>query len=145
MNKFIGYCFVLSLTFPDYIFAEPIKQLRNYWQCSTQDITQAKWFSQSAYQKIALNLSYAACKKDSKTPATCKSTKASCIRFINGINIMPLWRCTAFDREALAWRSNVYPNREDAALAALAYCKHKSPVPYTCFMNVVTCMNKNEI
>lgn len=146
MNKYIGYCSLLVLGISFSSFAQPLVNLEgNYWQCSTGDITHTKWDAQSAYQKMALNLSYAACKKGSKAPATCKVSKASCIKFVNGVNVMPMWRCTAFDREALRWRSNLYPNREDAALAALAYCKHKSPVPYTCSINVVTCINKNEI
>ncbi|HHT0591708.1 TPA: hypothetical protein ACTXXA_000661 [Legionella anisa] len=149
MNKYMGACFFLVLGISSSSFAQPpaqpIVNMGNYWQCSTRDITHTKWTAQSAYQKIALNLSYAECKKGSKTPATCKVSKASCIKFVNGINTTPMWRCSAFDREALAWRSNLYPNREDAALAALALCKHKSPVPHTCSINVVTCINKNEI
>ncbi|WP_392537108.1 hypothetical protein [Legionella sp. 227] len=145
MNKNIGWYFLLLLGISVSSFAEPLDTEGNYWQCFAHDATHAKWSSQSPYQKIALNLSYAECKKNSKAPATCRTTKMSCIRFINGINVMPMWRCTAFDREALSWRSNLYPNREDAALAALAFCKHRSPVPYTCYMNVVTCINHNEI
>lgn len=145
MSKYIGCCFFLVLGLSVSSFAEPTPMGGNFWQCSSHDITHTKWTTQSAYQKIALNLSYVSCKKGSKAPATCKTTKASCIKFINGENVMPMWQCTAFDREALAWKSTLYPSREDAALAAQAYCKHKSPVPYTCFINVVTCINKNEI
>ncbi|CAM2836503.1 Uncharacterised protein [Legionella steigerwaltii] len=145
MNKYIGCYFLLVLGISVPSFAEPINTEGNYWECSTQDASHTKWSAQNIFQKIALTLSYAECKKNSQAPATCKTSKANCIRFINGVNVMPMWRCTAFDREALRWRSNLYPFREDAALAALAYCKQKSPVPYTCFINLVTCVNKNEI
>ncbi|KTD00341.1 hypothetical protein OQJ19_16100 [Fluoribacter gormanii] len=145
MNKYIGCCFFLVLGVSVSSFAEPINTEGNYWQCSTHDVTQTKWTSQSTYQKIALNLSYSECKKNSNKPATCKTSNASCVRFIHGANVTPMWQCTAFDREAMRWNSNHYPNRDDAALAAQAYCKHKSPVPHTCYINVVTCINKNEI
>ncbi|KTC93518.1 hypothetical protein OQJ18_04035 [Fluoribacter dumoffii] len=144
MNKYIGYYFLLVLGISASSFAAPIIE-GDYWQCATHDANNTKWLSKNMYQKVALNLSYAACKKNSQIPATCKTTRSSCIQFIDGINVMPMWQCTAFDREALPWRSNLYANREDAALAAEAYCKQKSPVPYTCFINVVTCVNKNEI
>ncbi|KTD68138.1 MULTISPECIES: hypothetical protein [Legionella] len=143
MNKHRGSCFFLILGVSVSSFAEPIAG--SYWQCSAHDATQTQWTSENIYQKMALNLSYAACKKGSKAPATCRTAKAGCIQFINGVNVMPMWQCTAFDREASAWRSNLYPTRDDAALAANAYCRQKSSVPYTCYINVVTCMNKNEI
>lgn len=44
-------------------FAQPTNIENNYWQCSTRDVTHTKWTAQSAYQKIALNLSFAECKK----------------------------------------------------------------------------------
>ncbi|WP_454783798.1 hypothetical protein [Legionella sp. WA2024007413] len=145
MNKHIRCCFFLVLAVPLSSFAESITLEDNYWQCSSQDATQTKWTTQSAYQKVALNLSYSECKKKSTAPASCKTSKASCVRFIHGADVTPMWRCTALDREAFRWNSNLYPTRDDAALASLAYCKHKSPVPYTCYINVVTCINKNEI
>lgn len=146
MNKYFGCVFLLVLSASTQSFADTVILMEgNYWQCSTHDVTKTNWTSQSMYRKIALNLSFAACKKGSKAPATCKLSRGSCVRFIHGVNVTPMWRCTSFDREALAWKSTTYPNREDAALAALAFCKHKSPVPATCSINLITCINKNEI
>ena len=137
--------FLLLLNFSTTSFAESIAKNDNYWQCTTHDAASKEWSSQSIYEKIALNFAYAACKKNSQVPATCRTSRADCQRYIHGVNVTPMWQCTALDREALVWRSNLYPHREDAALAAEAYCKQKSPVPYTCYINLITCVNKNEI
>ncbi|MBI2786166.1 MAG: hypothetical protein HYX60_07650 [Legionella longbeachae] len=145
MNRQIFYCFLILSGLSTSSIAEPLENNSNYWQCKAHDVKDTEWSSQSSYQKIALNLSYEQCKKNSPIPATCKTSRANCDQFIDGVNITPMWVCTALDREGLPWRSNLYPNREDAALAAQAYCKQKSPLPYTCYINLVTCMNKNEI
>lgn len=116
----------------------------NYWQCSTRDNTNLVWTAKSPYQKTALNLAYDACKKQSSSPVSCKTSKSACEAFIQGVSTRPLWRCVALDREALAWKSNYYSNRIDAALAANAYCKDNSAVPETCYINLVTCANLNE-
>lgn len=140
MNRYIIYCFLILLGISASSFAEDL--IDNYWQCTAHDAIKNQWTSKSIYQKIALNFAYAECKKNSKFPATCQASRARCAKFVAGVNIMPMWRCTAFDREALAWRSNPYPNREDAALAANAYCKQKSSIPATCNINLITCINK---
>lgn len=127
------------------ICAESITIDGNYWKCITHDETNNQWTSQSIYQKVALNYAYAKCKRNSQIPATCRTSNTSCMRFIQGVDITPMWQCTALDRDALPWKSNLYPNREDAALAAQAYCKQKSSLPSTCFINLVTCLNKNEV
>lgn len=123
-------------------FAESIDLNGNYWQCSSHDATNTSWKAKSVYQKIALNFSFAACKKNSQSPASCHTSKANCKQFISGVSITPIWQCTAFDRDANAWKSNHYPHREDAALAAKAYCKQKSSIPDTCYINLITCLNK---
>lgn len=134
---------LLSYSLP--IFAEPIDKDSTYWKCSTIDATHTVWTSESIYQKIALNIAYAMCKKKSQAPTTCKTSRTNCEKFVQGMNVTPIWQCTAFDREALIWKSNFYSIREDAALGAQAYCKQKSPVPDTCYINMLTCTNKNEI
>ncbi len=55
----------------------------------------------------------------------------------------PMWICTALDFTAEPWQSNLYPHRDDAALAAKDYCKQNSNVPDTCYINMVTCRNLN--
>ena len=145
MNRQGAFCFLFTLIIPIISYAKPIDKNDTYWKCTTHDATNTQWSSQNIYEKIALNLSFAQCKKKSKSPETCKTSKGSCIKYVQGINVMPMWQCTALDREALSWRSQHYPNREDAALAAEAFCKQRSSVPYTCYINLITCMNINEI
>lgn len=145
MTRYIIYCFVILLSIPISSFAVTIDPNGNYWQCKSNDATDTYWESKNIYQKIALNFSFAKCKKNSKVPATCKTSVANCARFVAGVNVMPMWECTAFDKEAFAWTSNQYPHREDAALAAQAYCKQKSPIPETCYINLITCLNKQAI
>jgi hypothetical protein len=55
-----------------------------------------------------------------------------------------MWQCTALDQTGEPWQSNFYSQRLDAALGAKAFCKEKSSVPDTCYINLVTCINKNE-
>jgi hypothetical protein len=143
MNKQVIYCFLILLITPIAIYAEQINNNGNYWECTTHDASNTQWNAQSFYEKIALNLSYAQCKRKSQSPTTCKTSQSSCVQYVKGVNVMPMWRCTALDREALPWRSKLYPNREDAALAAEAFCKQESPVPSTCYMNLITCVNIN--
>ncbi|ARB91130.1 hypothetical protein [Legionella longbeachae] len=145
MNRYITYCFLILWGSSTSCFAVPVDLNGDYWQCTTHDATNTFWTSKSTYQKIALNFSYAKCKKNSKIPASCRTSKANCENFIAGVNVMPKWECTAFDKEAFVWTSNRYRHREDAALAALAYCKQKSPIPDTCYINLISCMNKQAL
>ena len=142
MNQGIKYCLVLILGISTPIFADSMDN-NNYWQCTILDGTNQQWQVNSIYKKVALNEAYDACKKESQAPVTCKATQAACEQFINGISIKPMWQCTALDREAEAWPSNTHDQREDAALAAKAYCMENSNVPETCYINMVTCVNKN--
>jgi hypothetical protein len=117
---------------------------QDYWICRTQDINQMEWTAKSEYQKIALNLAFDACKKRSKNPSTCKASTEACEGFHLGKSTKSFWRCTALDRAADYWRSNYYHHKDDAIMAAKAYCKSKSSVPETCYVNVITCININE-
>jgi hypothetical protein len=132
--------FVLNLSFTGY--AAPIIS-GNYWQCTTFDSTNKHWSAISVYKKIAKNFSFSSCKKESTLPASCKTSTRNCDQFINGVNVQPMWECTALDAMAEPWKSNDYPSRVDAALGAKAYCQQKSTVPGTCYINLVTCVNKN--
>lgn len=117
---------------------------KDYWQCTTHDIDNNLWIAKSGFQKVAINVGYDSCKKQSKNPTTCKTAKTACEFFLQGVSTRPLWRCTALDRTAVAWKSNYYSDRTDAAFAAKAYCKDNSTVPETCYINMVTCFNVNE-
>jgi hypothetical protein len=115
----------------------------NYWQCYTQDVDNLQWTVSNSYKLLAINQSYAQCKKASRYPKTCKSAKSACELFINGMTTRPMWRCPAFDQTARVWLSNIYANQDNAALAARAYCQQASSVPDTCFTNVIACKNFN--
>lgn len=133
---------LLILFLPMLSFASP--EDGNYWQCTTHDNANQEWTAQSTYQKMALNLAFDSCKKQSKNPATCKTSGADCEGYRNGLSTKPFWRCTALDKTATAWKSNYYSNRDDAALAAKAYCRSKSTLPESCYINFITCMNIND-
>ena len=115
----------------------------NYWQCTTADAENKTWTIQGDYQLTATNESFASCKKESALPKTCKTSRNDCDHFVNGRTTRPMWRCVALDRAAGIWPSNTYPVRDDAALAAQAYCKSKSDIPGTCYTNMITCRNIN--
>lgn len=117
----------------------------SYWKCITKDISGKWWSSNSAYQKRAINLTFDACKKESRFPKTCKTASNACEHYINGVSITPAWRCTALDKEAQSWESIYYNHKDDAAIAAKDYCKSRSSVPDTCYVNMVTCVNVNNI
>ncbi len=116
---------------------------RDYWQCTTSDSEVKQWVGKSANQRIAANVAYDACKKQSRLPATCKAAKEACEHFINGMTNKPMWQCTALDQRAKPWVSNLYTNQDDAALAAKAYCQESSTIPGSCYINMVTCKNRN--
>lgn len=117
---------------------------KSYWQCSAQDGADKTWTAKSSFQKSALNIAFANCKKESTAPATCKLSESSCEGFNLDFSNKPSWRCTALDQKAEAWRSNVYIHRDDAAFAAKAFCKERSAVPESCYTNFVTCIDSNE-
>lgn len=115
----------------------------NYWQCTTADAESKTWIINGNYQVTAINESFAACKKESAHPESCKTSKNSCEHFVNGQSTSPMWHCVALDRASNIWPSNIYAVRDDAALAGLAYCKDNSDIPASCYMNMITCRNIN--
>ncbi|TAL58490.1 MAG: hypothetical protein EPN84_12885 [Legionella sp.] len=117
---------------------------KDFWQCKTRDNTNLVWTAKSNFQKTATNLAYSACKKESNAPASCRTSTESCEYFAQGISTRPLWRCTALDLTAAAWKSAYYNHRLDAAFGAKQYCQNNSKVPTTCYVNMVTCYNQNE-
>lgn len=143
MNSYLRVCVLLLLSLCSSVFAAPLALNGDYWQCTTSDASSKQWSAISIYQKISLNFAYALCKKESTVPATCRATKDNCEQFVRGVSIKPMWQCTALDMTAVPWRSNPYAQRDDAALAAKAYCRQKSVVPGTCYVNMVTCVNRN--
>jgi hypothetical protein len=128
-------------------FLAPAFAAKNaYWQCIATDAENKQWSVNNNYQKVAFHLAFAACKKESLSPTSCKMSAYDCLGF-NQYNSSSLkWQCTAFDQATEYWRSNFYSKPEDAALAAKAFCKSKSSLPETCYINLVTCItNKNTL
>lgn len=116
----------------------------NYWKCSIKDNENRVWTASNSYQKIAFNVAIDNCKKGSKVPASCMASKSTCVNYSNGINMTPMWECTAIDESAEPWVSNPNPQREEAALSAKAYCQENSQLPDTCYINLITCININD-
>lgn len=137
----IGFMLLFLTSVPG--FATPVLQ-GSYWRCTTLDSVSKEWTSTNTYQKLALNLAFAQCKKESTVPSSCKTSAADCEGFNMGRSTRTMWRCTALDQPAQAWRSIYYAHRDDAALAAKAFCRQESSVPDTCSINMITCTTNTE-
>ncbi|BCA95612.1 hypothetical protein TUM19329_19730 [Legionella antarctica] len=144
MSHTFKYCLLLLTFYCGSGITAPYLDRSNYWICTTHDNANLQWSAKSTYQKAALNIAYATCKKESKTPSSCKASKADCEGFNQGMSTRPMWKCTALDRTAVPWQSNFYAQRDDAALGARAYCKENSTIPETCYINLVTCVSFQE-
>ena len=116
-----------------------------YWQCSAIDQDNKQWVSKHAYERMAINQALEACKKESQEPSGCKVAHEACEFFDHGVSTRPSWKCTALDQEAKPWASNPYPLRDDAAIAAKAYCKERSASPESCYVHLLTCINLNKV
>jgi hypothetical protein len=124
-------------------FANP-NENKDYWICKSHDNSNREWTIKNNYQKIAINQSFDACKKESKNPRTCKTSDNDCEGYHLGFSTKPYWRCMALDKTANHWKSNYYSNKDDAFLAAKAYCRSESRAPDSCYVNMITCANVNE-
>lgn len=116
----------------------------NFWQCHVEDENAQVWVAEHSYQRTAMNKAFENCKKESKNPQSCRAAITACDYFVNGVSTTPLWKCTALDRMSKEWESNPYPHRDDAVLAARAYCVQRSGVPDSCYVNLVMCKLKNK-
>lgn len=141
MKTIINQLIAILLLIPLYAYANTE---HNYWQCAAEDNSHYQWTMSGQYEREAINKAYEACKKQSQNPRTCKSTATLCDYFRDGHSTKPIWQCTALDQTAAAWESNPDTNRNDAALAAKAYCQSKSTLPASCYINLLTCRNLNE-
>jgi hypothetical protein len=111
------------------------------WECTSVDFAKMQWRVKASYQRVATNLALDACKKRSAYPHSCKITEHSCDVAILGHSSRSLWRCTALDSLAKVWKSGIYNNAEEAALASRAYCHQHSGLPSTCYTYVLMCKN----
>lgn len=116
----------------------------SYWQCASIDSEGKQWVIKQTYQRSAINLALQACKQDSRIPLSCQVSHEACEEFENGVSTRPAWTCTALDDDGKPWISNPYPKKDDAILAAQAYCQEHSTTPDNCYVNELTCKNTNE-
>lgn len=142
MNRQFKYFILIGLISTSG-FAVDLSGKSSYWQCITHDNSNKEWIARSDYQKVALNIAFESCKKESSTPETCRASDDNCEGFYQGMSTRPMWKCKALDQLALSWESNFYAQRDDAALGAKAYCKQKSEVPDTCYINMLSCIIYN--
>lgn len=144
MKNYIYYCLSGLILISGVSYGAPITNKSTYWKCSTHDKTAKEWIGTNEYRKVAINIAFDSCKKQSEFPLSCKTSNEDCEGFVMGVSTKPMWRCTAIDKTAEPWQSNFYTQRDDAAFAANAFCKANSTVPETCYVNFVTCRNLNE-
>ncbi len=116
---------------------------KSYWQCSVQDNDNKQWIAHSQYELSATNKALEACKKQSILPESCKVGNGSCTGIVKGAKTNPMWQCTALDQMAKPWPSNFYSQRDAAALAAKDQCQQHSSMPDSCYINLLTCNNRN--
>ena len=130
---------ILSLAL--YFFAfSPSYAEEDQWQCVSMDYSEKKWIGFAAFQRAARQKALDSCKKNSVYPKSCILVKASCLSpFSYKGKPDGLWVCTALDRNGSPWKSDGKIDRIASALAARAYCRAKSSIPYTCYINTVTC------
>lgn len=131
-------CFLIFIAIAPFAHADEI------WECRAHDSVHLQWIAKSDYQRVALTKALNACKKQSAYPNQCKIEKEDCELFVNGFTTRPMWQCTALDQLSKVWRSSIYRQRDDAAIAAKSYCKHHSAIPDTCYINLLMCRNLNE-
>lgn len=138
MNRLSRY----SLTYIFALFAScQIAKADSYWQCSVQDKNQKNWSAKNTYKRVALTMAMEFCKKESLSPVTCENTNPACIGFNQKEMHSTAWKCTAFDFTATSWVGDYYEHRDKAVLGAKNFCKHKSPLPDSCYVNNITCVS----
>ena len=115
------------------------------WHCVAEDADNKQWLGINTNQRESLNIAFDSCKKMSKLPATCKTTTSQCDLYVGSLSTNPLWECDAIDQLSMIWKSDVYRHADDAALAAKAFCKDRSALPDTCFINLLFCKNLNPL
>lgn len=131
----------ITILFLNGLLLQPV--IADTIQCTAYDAENKQWVVSSNYQLTSINRAFDICKKQSKVPASCKISKEDCEVFIDGMSTRPMWRCMALDQAAVSWFSNIYTHRDDAALAAKAYCRERSTLPETCYIHIFTCRNLN--
>lgn len=134
-------CLILFLTLFYFIDLKAAAIIESDWQCVVLDQTQKKWVGFASFKRTAKQKAMDTCKKESIYPKTCMHV-GSCFSSNNSLAKSGLWVCTALDRNGDPWISNGASDKWSAALAAKGYCKSKSTIPHTCYVNTVTCRKR---
>jgi hypothetical protein len=144
MNKLSAVVIIglLNLSFSH--AAEIIPSDSSYYECAAFDNAYNKWVAQNSYERTAINKVLGDCKAISPDPKSCHVAKEDCAAIINGINTRPMWQCVALDLVGRDFKSTIYTQRDDAALGAKAFCIEHSGMPESCYINLLTCENKNK-
>ena len=118
----------------------------SYWQCTAHDKLKKECKGTNTYERVASSKAFEACKKESSIPMSCKTDKDYCYYFTEGttnpkrdIENRSMWHCSAIDQQAKYWVSNLYSNQDEAVLAAKSLCQKHSPIPDSCYVNLITC------
>lgn len=119
-------------------------QANVFFECQLSDDKNVLWKSTSVFEKKSLNTVLDHCKRESINPDSCLRKNIICQEFSNGINLRPLWECTALDANAKEWPGKADTTKDDAIFSAKAKCKSNSAVPETCYAYEVGCLNKQE-
>lgn len=143
MTKLIScLCLGLLIALPSY--ADTVMRGHNsYWLCKAYDESNKQFMAQNSYQKVALNKAYDKCKSASKSPGTCRTATEYCESYVKGRAQQAFWQCTALDFLAQAWVSDGYNTLDEAAIGARKFCEQQSGLPDACYVNLLTCENKN--
>lgn len=113
------------------------------WNCQVKDATGKYWEVQHKFRMSARNLAMDTCRKQSTAPNSCDFANQSCDTLYDGLSKDPLWVCLALDSTAKGWKNHPNKQKYDAALSAKGFCQHKSSVPETCYVNLLTCKDIN--
>lgn len=139
MQRPNGLCMSILLLLSQTGYTYTQDNTANYWQCNSYDQSSTTWTGSNTYQKVAMSTALELCKKESKTPATCKVDHRLCVEYNQDKNSRPRWQCTALDQKGTPWLGNYFNDRDSAAMNALDICKSSSKIPDTCTINLVTC------
>ena len=134
---------MLFLLFTSQLFANTLRGENSHWQCAAFDKNNKQWIVNSSYLRTALNKAKHECSTNSLSPDSCMVAKEHCEMVIQGRKITHSWQCVAFDKMGKTWSSDLYRNRDDAAVGAKRFCKLQSVFPQSCYVRLMTCKNKS--
>lgn len=137
MNLFRNCCIFSTLLTCNLVLVAPVSAAQ-YWQCSASDAQNKVWSAAGNFRKSARNNAFAACKKESAVPLSCKPSSSDCLP-PQEARSSNMWRCSALDMQANVWRGNYSAGRDRAALGAKSFCKRSSMLPDTCYINWFSC------